>query len=149
VAAPVETLVFEGWCLGARAESLAQLRTPINALERAEDVDGRWRETVNKRLGDDYARLLDGSEFLMYLQVPDLDAVIRWRAAQETQLPIAQRMNAVALRRFIAHFERLTRSLDRQLGGRCNLTVGLGPRHGIRSLSVAISGGMSGRMSGK
>jgi D-glycerate 3-kinase len=145
VAAPVETLVFEGWCLGARAEPVGQLRTPINTLERAEDADGRWRETVNRRLGDDYARLLDGSEFLMYLQVPDLDAVIRWRAAQEAQLPIAQRMNAVELRRFIAHFERLTRSLDRQLGGRCDLTVGLGPRHGIRSLGVAMSGRMSGR----
>ena len=148
VAAPVETVVLEGWCLGARAESLRRLRTPINALERAEDADGRWREYVNKRLGDDYARLLDGSEFLMYLQVPDLDAVIRWRAAQEAQLPMPQRMNAVALRRFIAHFERLTRSLDRQLAGRCTLTVGLGPRHGIRALGVPISGGMSGPISG-
>lgn len=132
VSAPVDTVVLEGWCLGVSPESDAQLRTPINALERDEDAAGRWRHHVNRRLGDDYAQLLDGSEFLMYLQVPDLDAVYRWRAAQEHQLPAAQRMTASRLRRFIAHFERLTRALDRQLAGRCNLTVSLGPRHGIR-----------------
>ncbi len=134
VSAPVDTVVLEGWCLGARPESAAQLRAPINALERDEDAAGRWRRHVNQRLSEDYARLLDGSEFLMYLQVPDLDAVYRWRAAQERQLPASQRMTANQLRRFIAHFERLTRALDRQLAGRCDLTVSLGPRHGIRAL---------------
>lgn len=136
VSAPVETVVLEGWCLGAMPESVEQLRTPINALERAEDGEGRWRRHVNERLGGDYAQLLDGSEFMIYLQVPGLDAVYRWRAAQERQLPTSRRMNAAALRRFIAHFERLTRALDRQLGGRCDLTVGLGPRHGIRALQT-------------
>ena len=136
VSAPVDTVVLEGWCLGASPESIAQLRAPINELERDEDAERCWRRHVNQRLGEDYAQLLDGSEFMMYLQVPDLDAVYRWRAAQERQLPASQRMTAAQLRRFIAHFERLTRALDRQLAGRCDLTVSLGPRHGIRSLRV-------------
>jgi D-glycerate 3-kinase len=134
VSGPVDTVVLEGWCLGASPESAAQLGAPINGLERDEDAAGCWRRHVNQRLSEDYAQLLDGREFLMYLQVPDLDAVYRWRAAQERQLPASQRMTANQLRRFIAHFERLTRALDRQLAGRCDLTVGLGPRHGIRSL---------------
>ena len=141
VSAPVDTVVLDGWCLGARPESAAQLRAPISALERDEDTQGRWRGYVNQRLGEDYAQLLDGGEFLMYLQVPDLDAVYRWRAAQERQLPASQRMTASQLRRFIAHFERLTRALDRQLAGRCDLTVSLGPRHGIRSLRAQRQAG--------
>lgn len=136
VSGPVDLVVLEGWCLGIGPEPAARLRTPINSLERLEDATGGWRGYVNERLGDGYAQLLDGSEFLVYLQAPDLDAVYRWRAAQERELPRSQRMTEEALRRFIAHFERLTRVLDSQLAGHCELTVGLGPRHGIRSLAA-------------
>src|SRR5690606_36429030 len=35
--ANTEVLLFEGWCVGARPESLAALQNPINALEEQED----------------------------------------------------------------------------------------------------------------
>src|SRR5215470_6762608 len=47
VAGPVDVVVFEGWCLGARPEAPAALRNPVNALERDEDRDQRWRTFVN------------------------------------------------------------------------------------------------------
>lgn len=131
---PFDVVVLEGWCLGARPESAHSLRTPINVLERTEDPEGVWRGYVDGQLAGPYARLRGSDAFVMFLKVPDLAAVIRWRTTQDRALPPAMRMAPQELRRFVAHFERLTRALDRQLDGRCNLTVELGPRHGIRRL---------------
>src|SRR5690606_5606704 len=47
---PADVVIFEGWCVGARPQSDEALATPINALERDEDADGRWRGYVNGKL---------------------------------------------------------------------------------------------------
>ena len=36
-------ILLEGWCLGAPPQSPSSLQAPVNALEREEDPDGRWR----------------------------------------------------------------------------------------------------------
>ena len=53
VAAPVDVILFEGWCVGALPQAEAVLHAPINALERDEDADGVWRGYVNERLKGD------------------------------------------------------------------------------------------------
>ena len=47
---PLDVLLFEGWCVGARPEEAAMLATPINALEAEEDDDGIWRRAANDAL---------------------------------------------------------------------------------------------------
>ena len=69
----------------------------------------------------------------MFLHVPDFDAVRRWRAEQELQLPRARRMSAPQLRRFIAHYERLTQWMLQDLSGRADLTVLLDQEHAIET----------------
>jgi D-glycerate 3-kinase len=134
LAGPADTVVFEGWCLGARPQSAAALRSPVNDLEREEDGDQRWRTFVNAALAGPYRRLFTGFDALVYLQVPDMAAVRRWRADQERQLPPARRMNAAALDRFIAHYERITRWMLEDLPGRADLTVVLGADHQIETV---------------
>ncbi|MCY4214718.1 MAG: kinase [Gammaproteobacteria bacterium] len=108
VAESVDVLIFEGWCLGVEPQPEAMLRLPVNRLEAEEDRDGRWRAYVNAACAD-YARLWQRVDWWIYIEVPDMNAVRRWRAAQERSLAPHRRMSLAQLHRFIAHYERLTR----------------------------------------
>ena len=107
VAESVDRLVFEGWCLGVEPQPEAMLRRPVNRLEAEEDRDGRWRAYVNAACAD-YARLWQRVDWWIYIEVPDMAAVRRWRMAQERALAPDRRMTEAQLDRFIAHYERLT-----------------------------------------
>ena len=104
----VAVVIFEGWCVGVPPQALDVLTTPCNDLERDEDPDGRWRGYVNDRLIRDYPALWGLVDELLYLQVPDMSAVMRWRTEQELGLPAGQRMDPKAMKRFVEHYQRLT-----------------------------------------
>jgi D-glycerate 3-kinase len=114
---PVDIVVLEGWCVGLTAQSPAALVTPINDLERHEDVAGRWRRAVNQALGGAYQRLYSQLDYLMVLQAPNFDCVYDWRLLQEHKLqarlteqgkPLHRLQSPAQIRRFIAHYQRLT-----------------------------------------
>jgi len=134
VTGPLELIILEGWCLGAPAQPAAALERPVNALEREEDPDGRWRRAVNDALRSDYARLWSRVDFWLYLRVPSLAAVRRWRTQQEQALPADRRMDAAAIDRFVAHYERLTRWMFEAMPARAQLCAVLNDRHGIDAL---------------
>jgi D-glycerate 3-kinase len=111
VTRPPRLVIVEGWALGIRPQLQAALIEPVNALERDEDPDGAWRKWVNKQLRS-YQPLWRKFDALIVLQAPGWDIVSRWRNEQEQDLlarhaPLA--MDAVAMERFLAHFERLSR----------------------------------------
>lgn len=105
---PADIVVIEGWCVGARPQPAQQLSTPVNSLEREQDSDGRWRNYVNTLLAGTYQTLFQSIDHLLYLAVPDIDAVLRWRGEQEMQRPAAQRLSDQAIAEFVAHYQRLT-----------------------------------------
>ena len=105
----VGKLVLEGWCLGAAAQSVQDLREPINDLEREEDSSGEWRSWVNSQLQSRYHRLWQKVDFWIRLIPPSFTSVFEWRKKQEEQLDIRKRMSDTDLKRFIQHYERLTR----------------------------------------
>ena len=124
----VDALVFEGWCLGVEPQPEAMLASPVNRLEAEEDADGRWRAYVNAACGD-YGRLWQRVDWWIYLDVPDMDAVRRWRMAQERALASSRRMSDAQLDRFIAHYERLTRWQQSNFADRADWRLRLGPDH--------------------
>ena len=108
---PPRLVIVEGWALGIRPQLQAALTRPINELERTEDPDGSWRHWVNKQLRG-YQPLWRKFDALIVLQAPSWEIVRRWRGEQEQELlarhaPLA--MDATAMERFLAHFERLSR----------------------------------------
>ena len=105
----VGKLVLEGWCLGAVAQSGQDLREPVNDLEREEDSGGKWRSWVNSQLHTRYHRLWQRVDFWIRLIPPSFTSVFEWRKQQEEQLDIGKRMSDTDLKRFIQHYERLTR----------------------------------------
>jgi len=115
VEGPVDVVILEGWCVGSRPQPDAMLAAPVNALERDEDPDGRWRRYANEQLAGPYRDVFDMLDALAFLAAPDLDAVFRWRLEQERKLAnrasgdAAGVMDERALARFVSHYERLTR----------------------------------------
>jgi D-glycerate 3-kinase len=118
VQGPVDVIVLEGWCLSIPAQNAAELITPINELERQDDVNGDWRRYVNAALQQHYGQWYGLVDFLVMLKAPRFEKVYEWRQNQEDKLRAAvemgsangsRLMNHEQLRRFIQHYERLTR----------------------------------------
>ena len=105
---PADMVVLEGWCVGAKPQPQALLDAPVNTLETQRDAAGIWRHFVNDALAGPYQSLFGRLDSLLYLAVPDLDAVIRWRTQQELQRPESQRMSDPAILEFVEHYQRLT-----------------------------------------
>lgn len=113
---PLDVLIFEGWCIGARPQDEAALAEPVNALEGERDPDGVWRHHVNAALAGPYAELFARIDRLLLLAAPGFEVVERWRLQQEhalrAQAPDGARvMSDAEVATFIQHYERLTRHL--------------------------------------
>ena len=147
---PVDVIVFEGWCVGARPQSAEQIQLPINSLEAKEDSEGVWRRHVNDCLAADYQQLFGFFNYLLMLKAPDMAAVFEWRTLQETKL--AGRVNnngrglmsAEQIRRFVHHYERLTRQMMAEMPRRADAVFSFAADHSIQSVTglkeVAASG---------
>ncbi len=125
---PPRLILLEGWCAGVPAQDEAALRRPLNALERDEDGERRWRGRVNDELAHGYARLWRRFDALVLLQAPGFDVVTRWRDEQERALRrrgAPQAMGHAALARFLMHYERLSRVALRELPSRADLRLRL------------------------
>lgn len=122
-------ILIDAWCLGALPEDEAALRSPINALERDLDADGRWRRAIDGFVGGAYADFACGLDAVLFLRAPAFEVVHDWRCQQEADLlgvaaadlPKDERARLAG---FIQYFERLTR---RMLAGgvRADVTVSL------------------------
>jgi D-glycerate 3-kinase len=127
VATPVDVVILEGWCVGARAQGQAALANPVNDLERDEDPDRRWRTYVNDQLDGRYQALFEKLNTLVLLRAPSFEVVAGWREEQEAKLRArtGAGMPAEAIARFVAHYERLTRSILAEMPDRADWTVDL------------------------
>jgi D-glycerate 3-kinase len=116
VTPPVQVVLLEGWCFGALPQAPAVLSPPVNSLEHTEDADGHWRQFSNEILRTAFLPLYTLVDEWIMLRAPTFDCVLAWRREQEHKLAAtlppeqaAMLMDDTALRRFIQHYERLTR----------------------------------------
>jgi len=128
-----DVVIFEGWCVGARPQRRDELEEPINGLERLEDPTGDWRYYVNRELGGHYQALFAEVDVLVMLRPESFDHVFAWREQQEARLRDQsggpQVMGPTAVRRFVMHFERLTRFMWEEMPARADAVVYLGDDH--------------------
>lgn len=137
-AGEVDVILFEGWCVGARPQDEASLTMPINALEAAEDKAGVWRGYVNAALQTSYARWFALIDYMVMLKPPSFDHVLQNRLLQEHKLRAAMPeakgiMDDDTVRRFISHYERLTRHMFTDLPGRVDLLFALDAQQDVIS----------------
>jgi D-glycerate 3-kinase len=131
---PMRVVILEGWCVGARPDPPAALATPVNALERDEDPHGIWRGYVNAALEGPYRPFFDRLSPLVLLQAPSFAVVQSWRTEQERKLrerlareggEASRVMDDAAIARFIAHYERVTRNILREMPSRADHLIRL------------------------
>ena len=135
VTSPPRLILLEGWCVGVPPQREAELRRPLNALERDEDRALQWRRRVNHELAHGYAKLWRRLDRLILLQAPSFDVVARWRDQQERALRrrgAPQAMDRRALARFLMHYERLSRVALRALPARADLRLRLDEERVVR-----------------
>ena len=127
-----DVIIFEGWCVGARAQADEDLATPVNDLEREDD--GAWRRAVNEALKGPYAALFSHIDRLVLLAAPGFEVVRDWRTQQERDLlrmlekagkTGAKVMSDAQIAQFIQHYERLTRYILSEMPERAALTLRL------------------------
>ncbi len=128
-------ILLDGWCLGATPQSPDALDTPVNALERDRDPDGRFRRAVNARLAADYAALFAAFDALLFLKAPSFDRILDWRTEQEAGLlgggvPVSRRAELAI---FIQTFERLTLHMLSD-GVEAHVVVDLDDAHAVRHI---------------
>jgi D-glycerate 3-kinase len=135
-----DVIIFEGWCVGARPQSDAELIEPVNDLERMDD--GIWRQAVNEALQGPYATLFNHIDRLILLAAPGFEIVRDWRIEQENAL--RQRLEAEGrtgakvmsdeeVARFIQYYERLTRHILQTMPDYADLTLQLDSSRNMKS----------------
>ena len=133
-------VLLEGWCVGVPPETGRALVRPVNALERDDDPDRAWRRTVNAHLADGYAALWRSLDALIVLAAPDFAVVEQWRDEPERALRkhgAPRAMSHIALRRFLMHYERLSRHALRALRRRADVVVDLDAKRRVTRIRIA------------
>ena len=146
VDAPVDVVLFEGWCVGARPQSPESLAEPVNALEAERDRSGRWRRYVNERLRTDYASLFLRLDLLVMLRVPNFEKVLEWRRLQERKLRQRLRgrprigakppgMSDEEIAHFVQHYERLTRHMLKTMPDYADVVIDIDENHRMTGIA--------------
>lgn len=131
-------VILEGWCIGVPPQTQAELKKPINELERTEDADGTWRHWVNDQLDRHYVPLWKRFDELAILQAPSFDVVLKWRDEQERALRkrnAARAQTTQQLKRFLQHYERLSRQALKKLPALADLRLVLDAKRGVRRIA--------------
>lgn len=136
VDAPVQVLIVEGWCLGAKPQTGNELKVAVNALEREEDKNGVWRRYVNRQLeSEPYQAVFAMLDLLVFIKVPEFQKVLEWRWRQEQQLG-SRGMSIQQIERFVMHYERLTRHILKQLPLDADLVFNLKDDHSVETIII-------------
>jgi D-glycerate 3-kinase len=138
---PFDVVLFEGWCIGARAEPAAALADPLNALEREQDPDGAWRRYVNAQLAGPYRMLFDPIDLLIFLAAPDLASSLAWRTRQEHELAArspkgAAVMTDAQVAQFVQYYERISRHMLSEVPARADVVMRLDGEHGYAAIEL-------------
>ena len=139
---PVKVILFEGWCNNAPVQSDEELEQPVNELERDEDGAGTWRSYANTQLALYHRELFDQADMKVLLEAPGFEKVYEWRGLQEKKLAQDTSgnhqgvMNEAQLKRFIQHYERITRHALKWLPQSSHVVITLDDNHAISAMNM-------------
>jgi D-glycerate 3-kinase len=139
VVGAVDIIILEGWCMGAEAQSIEQLSTPVNDLEENEDADRGWRYYINQQLHYSYPSLFSLVDQWIMLKAPSFDCVSNWRLEQEHKLRSSiadpkKTMDDNEIERFIKFYQRITEHLLQTLPGKVDYLFELNSERKINRL---------------
>ena len=130
---PPNVIIFEGWCVGAKHQKSSDLKKSLNLIERKYDFDLSWRKTVNNCLKNQYKKLFNKIDKLVYLKAPSFDYIFKWRLLQEKKMKLTLKskkiMSKSQIKEFIMFYERITKHMMKNYSKISDLTVFLDKSH--------------------
>ncbi len=133
-----DIIIFEGWCVGSRSQSQKNLKKPINTLEKLYDRNNIWRRTVNAELKNNYKKIFNLIDKLIFLKVPNFKYVFKWRLLQEKKLKLSSKgkkiMSKNQIKNFIMYYERITRQMLIDLKTGADVVINLDKKHRLKSI---------------
>ena len=136
-----DIVIFEGWCVGAKAQSSSQLKKSINSLEKIYDKDARWRGYVNSQLKTKYKTLFSQLDGLLFLKAKNFNLLREWRLKQERKLR-AQTKNKKNLKimssgdivNFMQTYQRITQQMFKDALKSSSIIMNLNINHQIEKI---------------
>jgi len=136
-----DVVIFEGWCVGARAQSSSQLKKPINSLEKVYDQGAKWRAYVNNQLKTKYKTLFKQLDGLLYLKAKNFSLLREWRLKQERKLWIQAKnkknlkiMSSGDVIHFMQTYQRITQQMFKDALKSSSIIMNLNNNHQIEKI---------------
>jgi len=136
-----DVVIFEGWCVGARAQISSQLKKPINSLEKVYDKDAKWRSYVNNQLKKKYKTLFNQLDGLLYLKAKNFSLLREWRLKQERKLWVQTKnkknlkiMSSGDVINFMQTYQRITQQMFKDAIKYSSIIMDLNSKHQIQKI---------------
>jgi len=136
-----DVVIFEGWCVGARAQSSSQLKKPINSLEKVYDKGAKWRIHVNNQLKKKYKALFEQLDGLLYLKAKNFNLLREWRLKQERKLWVQTKnkknlkiMSGGDVINFMQTYQRITQQMFKDALKSSSIIMNLNSNHQIEKI---------------
>jgi len=136
-----DVIIFEGWCVGARAESNKTLKRAINSLEKVNDQKLIWRKYVNNQLKNSYKKLYSQLNCLIYLKAKNFSLLQKWRMKQENKLWLKTKkksnhkiMSKGDVINFMQTYQRITQNMFKFAPKYSTIILNLNSNHQIKTI---------------
>ena len=135
-----DIIIFEGWCVGARAETNKTLKKSINSMEKANDHKLVWRKYVNLQLKTKYKKLYSQLNCMIYLKAKNFSLLQKWRLKQEHKLWLKTKkkgshkiMSKGDVINFMQTYQRITQNMFKNMNKYASIILNLNSNHQIKT----------------
>jgi len=135
-----DVIIFEGWCVGARAENNKTLKKSINSMEKANDHKLVWRKYVNQQLKTKYKKLYSQLNCMIYLKAKNFSLLQKWRLKQEHKLWLKTKkkgghkiMSKGDVINFMQTYQRITQNMFKNMPKYASIILNLNSNHQIKT----------------
>jgi len=135
-----DVIIFEGWCVGARAEPSKNLKKSINSMEKANDQKLIWRKYVNQQLKTKYKKLYSQLNCMIYLKAKNFSLLQKWRLKQEHKLWLKTKkkgghkiMSKGDVINFMQTYQRITQNMFKNMPKYASIILNLNSNHQIKT----------------
>tara|TARA_B100001175_G_scaffold150920_1_gene127895 strand:+ start:52 stop:975 length:924 start_codon:yes stop_codon:yes gene_type:complete len=136
-----DIIIFEGWCVGAKAEKNNTLNKAINFLEKMDDKKLIWRKFVNQQLKLKYKKLYGQLNCLLFLKANNFGLLQKWRMMQEKKLWFKNKkstnnkvMSKKNVIKFMQTYQRITQNMLKYTPNYASIILNLNSNHQIKSV---------------
>ena len=136
-----DVIIFEGWCVGAKAEKNSTLKKSINSLEKLKDKKLIWRRFVNKQLKSKYKKLYNQLNCLLFIKSKNFSLLRQWRIKQEKKLRLKNKrsnnhkiMSDKEIVNFMQTYQRVTQNMFKNVPKNASTILNLNSNHQIKSI---------------